>query len=507
MDRPVTHSLTPSQIARLRELIAGRGHALARNAKNPYIAFEVRTEGRSIVTLYTSGKLVETLRAGDAEGASLGALIDGVVGAAPRAAGTGDAPAASRSSRTRAPTVASGRGTRSGLTLLIGCDETGTGELLGSAIVGGAALPPARAEALAEIVEHVDTKVSRAASGWEALDERLRGVPELRLVTLPIRNRVFDAWSKNGLLDLAYLRVVGDLFAACGLGPGRPVGGLQGVELAIDDYGAGPLLNQAIAEWRGDGAHVLLQHKADDEHLAARAASVAARAARSREFESLRAEVPDGPLGTGNAGHPETLRWMRGRARAGGEWPSFVKASFRTARDMLHLPEVEKRRVPPLLELMDEDSARDFLAGRLDVARAAWRCGVTAMVREFRVNEHGELIEPKESVAWELLPLLAGGIVLSAELEQACRKDPGLIEPLLAREDGLLAGWRVLVGPAKDAADPLLVALARAHRAGVICVIATGEESTARRATAGGCVTLNHGKNGDFVVRNLPGKS
>jgi hypothetical protein len=174
---------------------------------------------------------------------------------------------------------------------------------------------------------------------------------------------------------------------------------------------------------------------------------------------------------------------------------------------MLHLPEVEKRRVPPLLELMDEDSARDFLAGRLDVARAAWRCGVTAMVREFRVNEHGELIEPKESVAWELLPLLAGGIVLSAELEQAARKDPGLIEPLLAREDGLLAGWRVLVGPAKDESDPLLMALARAHRAGVICVIATEEAEPARRAAAGGCVTLNHGKRRDVVVRNLSGKS
>jgi hypothetical protein len=81
------------------------------------------------------------------------------------------------------------------------------------------------------------------------------------------------------------------------------------VELAIDDYGAGALLTQAIAAWRGDGAHVLLQPKADDEHLAARAASVAARAARAREFEGLLAENDDGPLGTAT---PATRRRCAG---------------------------------------------------------------------------------------------------------------------------------------------------------------------------------------------------
>jgi hypothetical protein len=249
---------------------------------------------------------------------------------------------------------------------------------------------------------------------------------------------------------------------------------------------------------------VLLQHKADDEHLAARAASVAARAARSREFEGLKSEVTDGPLGTGNAGHPETLRWMRGRARTGRPWPSCVKASFRTARDMLGLPEVEKRRVPPLRELLDEDSVRDLLAGRLDVRRAQWRCGgagSVATTREFRVTEGGALIEPKESLAWEFLPLLAGGLVLSAAFEKEARKDPGRLEPLLRREGGMLASWRVLIGPQADASDPVFVALARAHRAGVICVIATQEADPAKRANSAGAVLLSRKKGKDeFVV-------
>ncbi len=508
MNRPVTRSVTRAQAARLREVLAARGHRLATNPKNPYIAFEVRTDGRSIVTLYTSGKLVSTVREGDAEGFALGAEIDALLGGT---AG-GPAPAASEPlaseparsrSRTRAPTLAEGRGTRPDLTLLLGCDETGTGELLGRAVVGGAAVPPARTETLAALVAHVDTKVSRAASGWEALDERLRGVPELQLVTLPVPNRLFDAWSKNGLLDLCYVRVVGDLLAACGLGAGRPGNGLSGVELVIDDYGAGSLLTQAVTAWRGDGAHVLLQPKADDEHLAARAASVAARAARAREFEGLQAEITDGPLGTGNAGHPQTLRWMKRRASAGRGWPSFVKASFRTARDILGQPEAEKRRVPHPSRLMDGDSAADFLRGRLDVGTAAWRCDPagTALVREFHVRADGSLIAPANCLAWDFLPLLTSGIVLAPGLEQAARRDPGLLAPLLDREHGLLADWRVLVGPTQSADDPQLVTLARAHRAGIVTVQATEQAEPRERAARSGAVALRAGrKAGEYVV-------
>lgn len=515
VDRPVTRDVSRSQAAALRATLAAHGHRLLTNPKNPYIAAEVRTEGRSILTLYTSGKLVLTQRAGDAAGAALAALVDEVCGAPPGAAARsrapaedGAPPAAGAARRAAGPA----RGTQDGLAWLMGCDETGTGELLGRAVVAGVALQPEAAPALDELAGHVDTKAGRAASGWEALDERLRGLPGLRLVALPVPNRLFDAWSKNGLLDLAYVRLVNDLFAAAGRGPSRPEGGLRGVELAIDDYGAGELLTRAITAWRGDGAHVVLQHRADDEHLAARAASVLARAARAREFEGLKAEAADGPLGTGNAGNPQTLRWMRRRAAqaprgAGdGAWPSFVKASFRTARELVGLPEVEKRRVPPPEQLLDADAARALVGGRFDVARAAFRCGVAGDVpakttRRFTVRGTGLLVEPRPSPAWELLPMLVGGVALSDELEAAVRSDPGMLEALLDRERGLLSGWRVLVGPQQDADDVLLVALARAHRAGVVEAVACAEASGAARALAHGALVLEAGRRaGEFVL-------
>jgi len=219
----------------------------------------VRTDHNSIFTLYTSGKLVSTVRDDDAEGRALEAALSerfgGVAGVR--------------------------RGTVKGLRWLAGLDETGTGELLGCAVVGGALLPRELADEVASVAGHVDTKASRAASGWEALGEQLAGLSPagLRPSVLPIPNRLFDRWSKNGLLDLAYVRVTGDLLAGAGV---TARDDLAGLELVIDDYGIGPLLAGAVGLWRERGARVIVETKADDNHIAARVASVLARSHRSR---------------------------------------------------------------------------------------------------------------------------------------------------------------------------------------------------------------------------------
>ncbi|MHC4845040.1 MAG: hypothetical protein ACYTCU_02650, partial [Planctomycetota bacterium] len=356
MDRPVSRKLTSDQARRLREVLTARRHTLAKNPKNRYVAFEVRTDGRSIFTYYTSGKLVSTVRTGDAEGLLVEAEIQAIAGEAAVKAGPPQ------------------QGTRHDLVWLGGIDETGTGELLGSAIVGGACFPVALSETVGSLFGHVDTKTSRVASGWESLGVKLAELRDDGLIatTLSIPNRLFDRYSKNGLLDLAYVRVAGDLLAASGLpADGVPADtAYAGFELLVDDYGVGPLLTRAVTEWRGAGAHVVVQTKADDEHIAARVAAVAARSHRSREMEGLAASVEDGPIGTGNAGHPQTLRWLARRARAGEVWPSFVKVSFKTVRQQTGDPEVKKERVPPLETLVDADTARDLLAGHLDVSKA-----------------------------------------------------------------------------------------------------------------------------------------
>ena len=577
MDKPLSRTLDPRQAEALAALFRARGHAPRPHAKNVYVRFEVRTDGKSIFTLYTSGKLVSTVREGDAEGVALEAAVaDFARGAVPK---EGEGPGAKRARGTRrrraqaddgegagaeagaqfgapngapdgqdggeaagqVPPASPGastdlrRGTRPGLAWLLGADETGTGELIGSAVVGAALLPVGLADEADAIAGHVDTKVSRAASGWEALATRLAGLAPagLHLATLVVSNRLFDAWSKNDLLDLCYVRLLGDLLALRGepdadavghrAGGGhrtqQPESALAGLEIVIDDYGVNAALTEAVSGWRGAGARVVVQTKADDTHLAARLASVAARAARSREMEGLLAE--HGRLGTGNAGNPATLAWMRRQAARSRDWPSFVKASFRTARDLHRLPEVKKRRPPGVDRLLDDASARDFLAGRLDVTRALVRGADGTLQEHLDVTAQGPVVDeaaggpatpetplfaeqaPAARLAarwraagpgWELLPVLVGGIVLAADLEAAARKDPGRIAPLLQREGGLLASWRVLVGPQADAGDPALVALARAHRAGIVTVVPTAEPDPVRRAARHAAVLLTLGE-------------
>jgi hypothetical protein len=59
----------------------------------------------------------------------------------------------------------------------------------------------------------------------------------------------------------------------------------------------------------------------------------------------------------------------------------------------------------------------------------------------------------------------------------------------------------VLVGPEPYAEDPLLVTLARAHRAGIVTVQATGRARLARAGARYGAVGLRREKTaGEFTV-------
>lgn len=451
----------------LSALFSGKGHTLASNPKNRYVAFEVRTAGRSIFTFYTSGKLVSTVRPEDGEGLLLEDDVATMLGS-PTARRKPDAPAVESEAE-----------------VLLGADETGTGELLGAAIVGACLLPSSLAPGAAAVAGHVETKSSRVASGWNTLAEQLVALTSdglvLSAVTIP--NRLFDRYSKNALLDLAYIRVVADLLTSAGRGGADK---LAGVQIVLDDYGAGRQLHGAVDGWRRRGADVRVETKADDRYLAPRLASVWARAARSREMVGLADAVDDGPLGSGNAGHPVTLRWLRRRAAKGAGWPSFVKASFKTVRSLDGLEPVTKERVPPLHQLLDDESAAKLLQGTVDLTSFRLKQRGGTACASLVVDLQGRVVEPDPAPAGaEFLPLLFGGLVLQVDelsLEQ--------LDSLLERENGLASGWRILVGPNADVEDPRSVALFRAHAAGVVQLQLTALADPRERALHHGALRL-----------------
>lgn len=467
MNRPVTRVVPGRQRKALSDLFSGRGHTLAKNPKNRYIAFEVRTAGRSIFTLYTSGKLVCTVRAEDGEGLLLEDDLAALLGT----------PAAAREQTTAAADQSS--------EWLLGADETGTGELLGAAIVGACLLPNSAADAAAAVAGHVETKSSRTDSGWRKLAEQLAGLGSDGLLStaVTIPNRLFDEYSKNALLDLTYIRVVADLLGAAGR---APLSDLTGMQIVLDDYGAGRLLQSAVKAWAGRGALVRVETKADDRYLAPRLASVWARAARSREMTGLADEVDDGPLGSGNAGHPITLSWLRRRAARSKGWPAFVKASFKTVRNIDGLEPVTKRPFPALHQLLDRDSAQSLLQGHLDLTRVRLPLPKGKACASLLVDPEGRILEPDPApLGSSFLPLLFGGLVLDLPdmpLE--------LLDRLLDRQDGLASGWRVLTGPEFDQDDPICLALMRAHTAGVLQLSPTRLEDPRERALQHGALRL-----------------
>jgi len=467
VNRPVTRVVPGRQRKALADLFSGKGHTLAKNPKNRYVDFEVRTPGRSIFTFYTSGKLVSTVRPEDGEGLLLEDDVASMLGS-PTARREPDTPAIESEAE-----------------ILLGADETGTGELLGSAIVGACLLPSTLAQGAAAVAGHVETKSSRVASGWNTLAQQLAalGPDGLVLSAVTVPNRLFDRYSKNGLLDLVYVRVVADLLTAAGRAGTDKLDGLQ---IVLDDYGAGRQLHGAVDGWRRRGADVRVETKADDRYLAPRLASVWARAARSREMVGLAEAVDDGPLGSGNAGHRLTLAWLRRRAAKGAGWPSFVKASFKTVRSLDGLEPVTKERVPPLNRLLDDDSAARLLQGSLDLSSLRLKQPGGKECTSLVVDLQGQVAEPSPAPAGaEFLPLLFGGLVLQLDelsLEQ--------LDSLLDRERGLAAGWRILVGPTADVDDPHAVALLRAHAAGVVQLQPTALADPRERALHHGALRL-----------------
>ncbi len=490
MSRPVSRSLSPQQASAIGALFTARGHALAKNPKNQYVAFEVRTPEKSIFTMYTSHKLVATVKDGDAEGTVLAAQIA-------EALGEEGVPGVRVKTPPTSPTRIGGLigAKRETTRWLIGLDETGTGELIGTTVIGGSMIPVDAIDAVSKIAARVDTKASRTASGWERLGRQLEEVRAegVHLVALPVPNPVFDRYSKNALLDLVYVRAVGDLMASAGL---TDADDWSDIEIVIDDYGGQATLRRAIETWRGRGAEVRLEHKADDNYIAARAGAVLARSHRAREMRGVAASVDDGPIGTGNAGHRETLNWLRRRHDSGRPWPPFLKASFKTVRALDDLEPVTKVKPPPPAKLLDAPTAAHFLAGRWP-AQPRLRIG-DVVARIVEIDTEGDVIgcdageiDP-HAVTLDLLPVLTGGAVLTAGV-----LDLETLDALIDRESGFLSGWRILIGPDVDTNDAATIALARAHTAGVLTLTRTDIADPIERARRHAAMLVVQGDSAD----------
>ncbi|HVB33902.1 MAG TPA: hypothetical protein VNJ52_05945 [Patescibacteria group bacterium] len=227
--------------------------------------------------------------------------------------------------------IAGGRFARPSRDFLIGLDETGKGELFGPVVLAAVVLPRPLFQQLEEIIGVADTKVSHVPRYWEELFARIdsyrsQGLDWAATRVLP---EELERVSVNRLLDGGYRKLLGGVMENLDF---------RAVRVVLDDYGAGSGLQSYLRELASAGAEIVRVTGADDRYLECRLASLVAKREQQQALETIRRDerfrIEGQALGSGNAGDPKTIAWLRAWHASGRPWPAFVKRSFRTVQEI-----------------------------------------------------------------------------------------------------------------------------------------------------------------------------
>jgi ribonuclease HII len=254
----------------------------------------------------------------------------------------------------------------------VGFDETGKGEILGHLVLVGVAFPRELCHELEIAIGSADSKEKHSFKYWDDLSTRIdsltgRGLT-FEVATIPPWD--VDRFNVNTLLDLTYQRML--LSFALRLQ-------LERSRIVLDNYGIGPGLSRYLRALEAGGAEVVATSHADDIYLEARVASLISKAHQQRTLGHI-AKSPDFMLprkeiGSGNAGDPKTLDWLKTWHATGRPWPWFVKRSFKTLREIDPNLRTASKTKPPINEHLLSSSFRsDFDRGRLNIRSLSVVC-------------------------------------------------------------------------------------------------------------------------------------
>ena len=255
---------------------------------------------------------------------------------------------------------------------LIGFDETGKGEVLGHTVLVGVLIPNELHRELELAIGMADSKTRRTLASWQELLKRIDAFRTKglywQLETIPPWE--VDRHNINKLLDITYQRTL--------------LAFAQSVELStcrivLDNYGIGGSLERFLRAVERAGAEVVVTTKADETYLESRTASLIAKhrqqlvlaaIAKNPEFR-----VGEKKIGSGNAGDPETLGWLKAWHASGRAWPWFVKQSFKTVQGIQGRTSAPKKEVPPINDhLLSDEFRKRWENGQLSIRSLAIIC-------------------------------------------------------------------------------------------------------------------------------------
>src|SRR2546425_3221016 len=254
--------------------------------------------------------------------------------------------------------------------LLIGMDETGKGEVLGPSVLVVAVVRRNLASTIEEIIGVADTKKKRQFSTWDKLFRSLdqyrgRGL-SYEIETIPPWDA--DKFNVNQIMDVVYQRLLSRLLQ--GLDP-------TDCRIILDDYNIGKNLKRYMQSLSTGGAEVRIEARADENYVEVRTASILSKWRRELAMRKIRENfsLPSAPMGSGNAGEPVTLNWLKAWKATGKPWPWFVKVSWKTVRQLDGWPDSPRKESPPIRhEILSHESQKLFREGRLSTSSLAIIC-------------------------------------------------------------------------------------------------------------------------------------
>lgn len=205
--------------------------------------------------------------------------------------------------------------------ILIGLDEVGKGEVIGSIILAGVRFPRELFDDLDIIVDNVDTKHNHRLEYWEEIYRKLEGSKDKGFYFLIEKVTPIEIDSKNSInkiLDQRYKKLLESLIGGIDVNNAR---------IVIDDYGVGSILAEYLSELEKQGAEVLITNKSEDKYLETRIASIVAKYERYMELGEIGIS-----FGSGSVSDKKTIGWLEEWYRNHREWPWFVKRSFKTIK-------------------------------------------------------------------------------------------------------------------------------------------------------------------------------
>lgn len=276
--------------------------------------------------------------------------------------------------------------------LLIGFDETGKGEVLGHTVLVGVVFPSEVSSLLERDIGVADSKVRHTVAYWDDIFRKIDFYQDkgLKFLIQKIPPWQFDRYNINKLLDITYQRMLLLLTREMPLNETR---------IVLDDYGIGFNLERYLKFLDKAGAEVIRTTKADDNYLESRVASLISKREQQKVIEAISKnhefQIAGVSLGSGNAGDPETVKWLRAWKVIGREWPWFVKRTFRNIREIDGITQEPRKSFPPINEkLLSEEFRKKFESGELNIIALSVVCPCGAISKAIKLTPQNNQTTP-----------------------------------------------------------------------------------------------------------------